>query len=210
LIKKIKMIIEACVETLEEAVQAGQNGATQIELCSSLEHGGLTPGMILVRSVLEHLNIPVKVMIRPRAGNFVYSEEEIGIMSQTIDMMRQEAVAGVVLGILKVSGEVDVEQNQRLILQAGDLPVTFHRAIDVTPDPLDAVRQVKETGASYILTSGQSETALEGSVTIRKMIKAAGPDLTIIVAGGVTSENLPRVKDKTAARAFHGRKIVDL
>lgn len=202
-----KMIIEACVENLEEALFAERSGADQLELCSALECGGLTPSRELVKEVCRHCRIPVKVMIRPRPGNFVYSDQEIAQMKESIESMQEESVSGMVLGLLHESGEVDREKTQRLIRLAAGLPVTFHRAVDETPDPYKAVREIKETGASFILSSGQARTAIQGAALIKRMQEEAG-DLTVIAAGGITVHNLLFVKQLTGARAFHGTGIV--
>jgi len=204
----MKIIIEACVESLEEALHAEKCGADQIELCAKLEHGGLTPDIKVVRTILKQIRIPVKAMIRPRTGNFVYTDEEILLMKDSIHRMKNEGVDGLVLGILHENGEVNVEQSTMLIREAGQLPVTFHRAVDETPDPIKAVREISRTGASFILSSGKGITALQGAETIRQMIKTAGPDLTIIAAAGITVHNLGFVKQTTGARAFHGTGIV--
>jgi len=203
------MIKEACVETFEEAVLAEQRGANRIELCSDLANDGLTPSPELMQKTCSTLKIPVMVMIRPRAGNFVYSEEEIIQMKSEIDEAKKVGAAGVVFGLLTPENEIE-EKNTRLLAEyAHPLPVTFHKAIDVLENPEEGVHILKEIkGIKRILTSGGKATAKEGAETIRKMQEEAGENLIILVAGKVTDENVEEIQELTGAEEFHGRRIV--
>jgi copper homeostasis protein len=203
------MIKEACVETFEEAVLAEQRGANRIELCSDLANDGLTPSPELMHKTCASLKIPVMVMIRPRAGNFVYSEEEIIQMKSEIDEAKKVGAAGVVFGLLTPENEIE-EKNTRLLAEyAHPLPVTFHKAIDVLENPEEGVHILKEIkGIKRILTSGGKATAKEGAETIRKMQEEAGENLIILVAGKVTDENVEEIQELTGAEEFHGRRIV--
>ncbi len=203
------MITEACVETFEEALLAQQRGAGRIELCSDLANGGLTPSNELTIKACSTLKIPVMVMIRPKAGDFVYTEEEINQMKQEIDFAKKAGAAGVVFGLLTPENKIDEENTQLLAEYADPLPVTFHKAIDVTENPVESVSILKKiTGIKRILTSGGEETAMEGIETLKEMIKAAGTELTIIVAGKVTDQNINEIKKLTGASELHGKKIV--
>lgn len=203
------MIKEACVETFEEALLAQQRGAGRIELCSDLANGGLTPSNELTIKACSTLKIPVMVMIRPKAGDFVYTEEEIEQMKQEIDFAKKAGASGVVFGLLTPENKIDEKNTQLLARYASPLPVIFHKAIDVTENPVESVSILKKiTGIKRILTSGGEETAMEGVETLKKMIKAAGTELTIIVAGKVTDQNINEIKELTGASELHGKKIV--
>ncbi len=203
------LILEACVETLEQCILAEKNGADRLELCADLSVGGLTPSRELLDSVMAAVKIPVMAMIRPRAGNFVCSEEEIEEMKHSILVCKTAGVAGVVFGCLTPDGRIDVAQTSELVRFALPLSVTFHKAIDETPDPVAATSTLKQIpGIQRILTSGGAATALEGQEVLRKMIEAAGEGLTILAAGKVTSENLADVHHAVGAKEYHGKRIV--
>ena len=203
------MIKEACVETFEEALLAEQRGANRIELCSALHLEGLTPSVELMQKACATLKIPVMVMIRPKAGNFVYSEKDIHQMQWEIDQAKNVDAAGVVFGLLTPDNKID-EKNTRLLAEyAQPLPVTFHKAIDELDDLVEGVNTLKKIeGIKRILTSGGKPTALEGQDTIRKMIKEAKGKITILVAGKVLQSNLEKIQNVTGAEEFHGRRIV--
>lgn len=203
------MIKEACVETFEEAVLAELRGADRIELCSDLANDGLTPSPELLQKTCATLKIPAMVMIRPRAGNFVYSEDEIDQMKKEIDQAKKADASGVVFGLLTPKNTID-EKNTRLLAEyAQPLPVTFHKAIDELENPVEGVRLLKEIkGIKRVLTSGGKATAKEGAKTIRKMQEVAGKNLIILVAGKVTKKNVEEIRQLTGAEEFHGRRIV--
>lgn len=203
------MICEACVESFEEARLAEKRGANRIELCSDLAEDGLTPSFELMQKSCRELKIPVMVMARPRAGNFVYSEEEVNQMKAAIDEAKMAGAAGIVLGLLTNDNQID-EKNTRLLAKyAQPLPVTFHKAIDELDDPVRGVQILKTIpGIKRILTSGGKSTALEGQETIRKMMDVAGDQIIILVAGKVLDSNVEEISRLTGATELHGRKIV--
>ncbi|HKI89844.1 MAG TPA: copper homeostasis protein CutC [Draconibacterium sp.] len=203
------MIKEACVETFEEAALAEQRGANRIELCSALHLDGLTPSVELMQKACGSLKIPVMVMIRPKAGNFVYDENDILQMESEIDQAKKAGSAGVVFGLLTTENKIDEANTRRLAEYARPLPVTFHKAIDELENQVEAVRILKKIkGIKRILTSGGKSTALEGWATIREMIKTAGENIAILVAGKVLNSNLDEIQKVTGAIEFHGRRIV--
>jgi len=203
------MIKEACVETFEEAVLAEKLGANRIELCSELQFDGLTPSFELMQKTCSALKIPVMVMIRPRAGSFVYSEEEINQMKSEIDLAKKTGVFGVVFGLLTSDNKIDEKNTGILAEYAHPLPVTFHKAIDELGNPVEGVWVLKKIdGIKRILTSGGKPTANEGQETIRKMIEAAGEQITILVAGKVLNSNVDEIQILTGAKELHGRRIV--
>ena len=200
---------EACVETLEEAIKAEQQGANRIELCSDLKNDGLTPTVELMKKACSLLSIPVMVMIRPRPGNFICSESEIEQMKLSIDEAKKAHAAGVVFGLLTKNNTIDIRGTKLLAEYAKPLPVTFHKAIDELENPVEGVRDLlKINGITRILTSGGKPTAKEGNQTIREMIQAAGTKITILVAGKVTDKNIDEIQELTGAKEFHGKKIV--
>lgn len=203
------MIKEACVETFEQAMLAEKKGADRIELCSELSVGGLTPAAELMKKTCSVLKIPVMVMIRPRAGNFHYSEEEISQMKQEIDLAKKAGAAGVVFGLLTSKNQIDIENTHILADYATPLPVTFHKAIDELENPADGVPVLKNIrGITRILTSGGKATADEGAEVIRKMREAAGENLTIVAAGKITDKNVNQIRQLTQVSEFHGKQIV--
>ena len=199
---------EVCVESYQEAIAAVAAGATRIELCENLSCGGTTPSYGTIKQVTEKLEVPVMVMIRPRGGDFCYSEEEYEIMKYDIQICRQLKVTGVVFGLLNPDHTIDVERTVRLVELAQPLQVTFHKAIDETKDLLLAVSRLKETGVNRILTSGGEATAIEASMILNEMIKIAGNQLKIIVAGKVTWENFEEIKSRIPSTDYHGRRLV--
>jgi copper homeostasis protein len=203
------MILEACVESFEEALKAHQQGAHRIELCSRLDLDGLTPAPELIRQVCRELKIPVMVMIRPRSGDFVYSPEEIKQMKEETFQAKSLGASGIVFGLLTPDKGIDIENCLLLTAAALPLPMTFHKAIDLLDDPAEGVRQLKKVpGIVRILTSGGKPTAMEGTEKIREMIREAENRIIILVAGKVTKENVLEIKQLTGAIEFHGRKIV--
>ncbi len=203
------MIKEACVESFEEAKLAEERGANRIELCSDLANDGLTPSVELMKETSQKLKIPVMVMARPRAGNFVHSDAEVKQMKAAIDAAKKAGAAGVVFGLLTTDNQID-EKNTRILAEyALPLPVTFHKAIDELEDPVEGVRILKTIpGIKRILTSGGKPTALEGSETIQKMIEIAGDKIIILVAGKVINSNVEQISKLTGAVELHGRRIV--
>jgi copper homeostasis protein len=203
------MIKEACVETFEEAALAEQRGASRIELCSDLANDGLTPSAAVIQKTCSSLRIPVMVMIRPCAGDFVYSEKEIMQMKTEIRLAKQLGAAGVVFGLLTPENKID-EKNTRLLAEyAQPLPVTFHKAIDELADPVEGAKILSTVpGITRILTSGGKPTALEGLETIREMMEVSKNKITILVAGKVLDTNIEKIQQLTGAEEFHGRRIV--
>ena len=203
------MIKEACVETFEEAVLAEKRGANRIELCPDLADDGLTPSSELMEKTCSALKIPVMVMIRPRAGNFVYSEEEIDQMKNEIGLAKKAGAAGVVFGLLTKENQIDGKNTKLLAEYAHPLPVTFHKAIDILEDTAEGAEILcKIPGIKRILTSGGKPTAMEGKDSIVKMMETAKDKITILVAGKVLDSNVEEIQKLTGAEEFHGRRIV--
>jgi copper homeostasis protein len=198
-----KCLLEISVETLEAALAAERGGADRIELCGNLSIGGVTPGADLLRAVRASLRIPIFSMVRPRAGDFVYSGTEFLEMRRSIADAKEAGMDGVVLGVLTKEHRVDVERTRELVEFAKPLPVTYHRAFDEAADLRQALEDVIQTGAKRILTSGGAKSALEGAAVLAELIKAAGERIVIVPGAGISAANALQVVQRTKAREFH-------
>lgn len=195
--------LEICVESVDQAISAERGGAHRLELCSDLASGGITPSAGLMRVARQNLPIPIHVLIRPRAGDFVYSDREFEVMQRDIEIAKELGMNGVVLGILDSKFQVDVKRTTQLIKLAHPLPVTFHRAFDLCPDKSSALQAVIQSGSTRLLTSGGNAGAIEGLASLARLVDAAGDRLVIMPAGGIHAENVSRVLQETAAREIH-------
>lgn len=202
------MIREKCIGSFLEAIEAQELGAERVELCDNLTEGGTTPSYGTIKVVVEKLNIPTFVIIRPRGGDFYYTPEEIEIMKEDIKVCKNLGVKGVVIGALNRDNTINYEAIQDMITLAKPMSVTFHKAIDELKDPVSEVKKLAKIGVNRILTSGTKETALEGKEILKKMIKEAGDEIIIIVAGKVTKENLDEISTLIPTKEYHGKKIV--
>lgn len=198
-----ELLLEITVESLDSALAAERGGADRIELCADLNHGGLTPSVTAMRKLHEELDIPVFAIIRPRGGNFVYSESEFAVMKREISVARDLGMEGVVLGILRGDSCVDVERTTELVQWARPLEVTFHRAFDSTPDLLLALEDVIATGTARILTAGGVATVPQGAETLRNLVTAAGTRIMILPGGGLDAANIGKAVTETQAEEFH-------
>jgi len=198
-----QLLLEITVESLDAALAAERGGADRIELCAELAVGGVTPNVAAMRKVHEELEIPVFPMIRPRAGNFVYTDAEFAAMKRDISVARDLGVDGIVLGILRPDSSVDVERTGELVDWARPLEVTFHRAFDETADFFRSLEDVIECEAARILTSGGAKTATEGADTLRRLVQAAAGRIVIMPGGGLTASNIVKVVAETRAVEFH-------
>tara|TARA_Y100000591_G_C21704626_1_gene630108 strand:+ start:240 stop:866 length:627 start_codon:yes stop_codon:yes gene_type:complete len=207
----MKLIKESCVETYDEAINAENRGADRIELCSRLDLDGLTPSKELVKTLVNDLTIPIKVMVRPRSGDFCYNDEEIIQMHNDILDFKTLGVFGVVFGVLRHDKSVNINIVNDLISASNGMNITFHKAIDEAVDVLDAYRNlISYTKISSVLTSGGSKSAVLGYKILRKMLKIKSDRVKIIIAGSITYENLPEVHDLIGGVEYHGRRIIDI
>ena len=191
-LKTMSIIIEVCVDTVESALAAQQGGANRVELCDNLLEGGTTPSAGAIEVALQRLNIGVHVMIRPRGGDFCYSDVEFDIMRRDVALAKRLGAHGVVFGILRPDGTVDTERSRVLIELARPLSVTFHRAFDVTRDPYQALEDLIDLGVDRVLTSGQEISVLEGLDLIADLVRKAAGRI-IIMPGGGTERNIKKV-----------------
>jgi copper homeostasis protein len=200
---KRKSLLEISVETLEAAMAAERGGADRIELCGNLSVGGVTPEDALLRAVRAQVRIPIFSMVRPRAGDFVYSSAEFAEMKRAISAAKESGMDGVVLGILTEKHRVDSERTRQLVEFAKPLPVTYHRAFDEAADLHQALEDAIQSGAKRILTSGGAKSALEGAAVLAKLIAAAGERIFIVPGAGISALNIEQVAQQTGAREFH-------
>jgi copper homeostasis protein len=198
------MIVEAYVDQLETAVAAERNGAGRLELCGPGE-GGLTPSPELVRAVLDVVQIPVHVMIRPRTGDFVYTDAEFVAMRDGVAMAKASGAAGVVFGITHTDGALDLTRMAELVELARPLRVGIHRAFDRAPDPDAALDQVIALGIDLVLTSGHASSAEEGIPTLARLQVRAKGRTIILAGGGVRAPNVQRIIRDTGVHEVHAR-----
>ncbi len=197
------MQLEICVDSVESAVAAEQGGAHRVELCSALSDGGLTPSSGLIRAVRAQLSIGVYVMIRPRSGDFLYSDSELDVMREDIAYAAECGADGVVFGLLTADGDVDVPRTRDLVELSRPMEVTFHRALDTTRDIHASLERVIETGADRVLTSGTKSSAMLGARCIRDMVIAGADRIKIMAGGGVRAANVQEISRATGAVEFH-------
>lgn len=196
-------ILEICVDDAAGVDSAVAGGADRIELCSALELGGLTPSAALLDHALR-AGCPIHMMIRPRAGGFLYSEDDVALMVEEIGGAVARGVGGVVVGALRPDGELDREALGRFRDAARDAAIVLHRAIDLVPDPIAAVGEAIALGYDKILSSGGAPTAVEGMTTLAAMVAAAGERLSVIAGSGVSPDNVMRIIAGTGVREVHG------
>lgn len=196
-------LLEIAVESLDAARAAERGGADRIELCADLRSGGVTPTSETMRQTRAALRIPIFPMVRPRAGDFVYTAEEFAAMKRQILWAHESKLDGVVFGLLHPDGTVDLERTGELVELAKPLPVTFHRAFDVSADLWKSLETVIASGAKRILTSGGAQSAPEGVLILRALVEAAGQRIIIMPGAGIHMDNFAEVRRTTAAKEFH-------
>lgn len=196
-------ILEISVESVEAAAAAERGGASRIEFCSNTRVGGTTPSDDLSRTVRERVSLPIFSMVRPRGGDFFYSEAEFEVMRRDVEAAKECGMDGVVLGLLKGDGKVDVARTKQLVELARPLPVTFHRAFDDCVDLRRSLEDVIATGATRLLTSGGKPTAPEALGVLGELVRIAGERLVVMPGSGLRSGNIREAVAKTGAREFH-------
>ena len=198
------LIYEICIDSVEGALAAEGAGAQRVELCAGLFEGGITPSLGMITSVREAAgSIKTHVMIRPRGGDFIYSEHEVAVMERDVAAARDAGAHGLVIGALTAEGRVDRPTTARLMRAAGDLPITFHRAFDMTRDPFAALEDLVALGVARVLTSGQDSSALEGAPLIARLVARAGDRIIVMPGGGIGARNIARILETTRAREVH-------
>jgi len=207
-LKELSLIVEICTDSVESATVAEAAGAGRIELCSALAEGGVTPSAGLIEAVRRNTGIKIHVLIRPRSGDFLYTDNEFSVMRRDIEIAGECGADGIVTGLLNSDGTVDVERTALLAEYATPMSLTFHRAFDMCRDPKKGLEDVISSGASRILTSGQSKNAIEGAPLIKQLIAESAGRIIIMPGGGIDEYNAALLASGTGATEFHlsGRK----
>lgn len=201
--------LEIACFNLNSVIIAQQNGADRVELCANMKEGGTTPDFEITQIAREKLTIDLNVMIRPRGGDFVYSDTEFEQMKAEILRFKKLKVDGFVFGILNKDDSINAEQNTELVALANPIPCTFHRAFDVVKNVYQSLESVIKCGFKTILTSGQEKNVVEGIDVLAELVKKANHRIIIMPGGGLRSTNSKLLKEKTAAGFYHSSAIVD-
>jgi copper homeostasis protein len=195
--------LEICTNSVESALMAQKGEAHRVELCDNIYEGGTTPSYGEILLARENLKIDLNVIIRPRGGDFHYSDLEFEIMKKDIEFAKKARVDGIVIGLLNIDGSVDVKRTSELVKLAKPMSVTFHRAFDVCSDPFQGLEDIINCGCNRILTSGQKNKAFDGIDLIRKLVEKANNQIIIMPGSGINEGNITEVFQKTGAQEFH-------
>lgn len=205
-----KILLEVCVDSTISVNNALAAGADRLELCSELSVGGLTPSAGFISQIRAITDLPLHVLIRPRSGGFNYSQGELEIMLYDIKLAEQLGADGVVIGALTSAGTLDLPATQKLIEAAGPLSITFHRAFDLTPDPLAAFNQLRHLGIDRLLTSGQAATAAQGAGLIRRLQDESQGQIIVMPGAGVSADNVGQIILETGVTEIHASGKVEV
>lgn len=207
--KSRNYILEVCVDSVESAVNAERGGADRLELCSDLIVGGTTPSLALFERVRQKVTIPIHVLLRPRFGDFLYSEEELIILTRQAKRFHDAGADNLVIGCLTTDGRLDMNANARIIESAGTTPVNLHRAFDMCRDMNEALDDAKKLGVLSILTSGGCSSALEGLDTLNRLKQNSG-NIDIMAGAGINPDSLRYIKEHSSLTTFHmsGKKVL--
>lgn len=197
------VLIEVCVDSVASALAAERGGAQRVELCSDLLEGGITPSLGLLEAVRSKISIDLHIIIRPRAGDFCYSDQEFEIMLRDIDIAKNSGANGVALGILDPSGHVDISRTRTMVKIAKPLSVTFHRAFDLSLNLQESLEEVCQTGADRILTSGGEQESSQGIDNIGKLVQQAEHRIKIMAGGGINRKNVAQILQRTRVNEIH-------
>jgi len=200
-----RRLLEAAVQCRDDAVAAQRAGASRLELCVRLDIGGLTPPDTLLREVVAAVSLPVFVLVRPRGGDFVYSQDERAEMARQIEAAAQAGAQGIVTGVLDGDRRIDSPATRYLVERADGLPVTFHRGFDDTPDVAQALEDVIACGISRVLTTGGAATASEGMDMLAQLVARGGDRIAILAGGGIRAHNVRAIVERTGVREVHAR-----
>lgn len=204
-------ILECCVDSVESAVTAAENGADRLELCSNLIIGGTTPTLALYQSARAHTDVKIHVLIRPRFGDFLYHSSEFEVLYKEVEQFCAAGADGVVIGCLTADGKLHTEQMARLIDAAGGMHVTLHRAFDMCADPLEALDTAVSLGVRTLLTSGQKDNCLAGLALLQNLQEAAAGKINIMPGSGINAAVIAALLRKTSFTNFHmsGKKMTE-
>lgn len=196
-------ILECCVDSVESALNAVKGGASRLELCANLPIGGTTPDLALYHRIRKESEIRIHALIRPRFGDFCYSNYEMDLMREQIRMFRQEKAQAVVIGVLNEDGELNLQAMERLIQEADGMSVTLHRAFDMCRDPFQALEDAVSLGVDTILTSGQRQSAWEGRELLAELVRKAAGRIDIMSGGGISADVIRRLRPITGGTSYH-------
>lgn len=196
-------LIEICLESATSVVNAEKGGADRVELCSDLFEGGLTPTLGTFRVARRLTKIKINCMVRPRGGDFCYSDDEFEVMKEDARIFKEEGADGIVFGILTPDGEIDMERSRELIDIVRPLPVTFHRAFDMTRDAFRSLENLIALGVDRVLTSGLEATVPEGADMLAELVEKAGDRIIVMPGCGITERNFGKLKAKIKAKEYH-------
>ena len=197
------LLLEVCLESVADVLAAQEGGADRVELCGDLVEGGTTPSVGAVRLAKERASIPVMAMIRPRGGDFLYSDLEFDVMLRDVGAAKEAGADGVVFGVLTADGDLDGERMARLVAAAHPMGVTCHRAFDMTRDPGEALETLIELGVDRVLTSGQERSVPEGLALIGELVQQAGDRIIVMPGAGIEEDNIREVAERTGAKELH-------
>jgi copper homeostasis protein len=198
-----KRILEVCAFTIQSCITAEKAGAARVELCDNPIEGGTTPSYGTIKQVREKISIRLYPIIRPRAGNYFYTDDEYAIMKKDIEICRELGCDGISVGAQTIDSEIDVEMFKRIVEWAGPMGVTCNRAFDGARDPFKALEDIISTGCERILTSGQKTAAPDAAPLLAQLVKQAGNRIIIMPGAGVKSGNIRKLADESGAREFH-------
>lgn len=201
--------LEIACFNLESALIAQQNGADRVELCDEITLGGTTPKFEIIQQAKAQITIDLFIMIRPRGGDFVYSDAEFQQMKEDIQTIKKLNVGGFVFGILNSDNSVNIAQNSELVQLANPIPCSFHRAFDAVSNPFQALEEIIDCGFQTILTSGNAPDVNKGMYQLELLVQKANNRITIMPGGGLRSSNLNEIQQKTKAIYFHSSAITD-
>lgn len=199
----MKYKVEICANSVASCLQAQKGGAHRVELCAGIPEGGTTPSYGEIAIARKLLNIELNIIIRPRGGDFLYSDVEHQTMVHDIKIAKKLGVDGIVIGCLNADGTIDMVRNRELIDAAQGMSVTFHRAFDMCKDPFESLEQIIALGCDRLLTSGQQPTAIEGISLLSKLVAKANERIIIMPGSGVNENNIATIAKETKAREFH-------
>lgn len=199
----MRPLIEICLESVESVLEAEKGGADRVELCSDLFEGGLSPSIATVRVAKKLSSIKINAMVRPRGGDFCYSDIEFEVMKEEVKAFKAEGVNAIVFGILTPEGDIDTARCREIIELARPLEVTFHRAFDMTKDPYKALDDLISLGVDRVLTSGQEATVYEGIDTLKRLIEIAGDKIIILPGSGIKERNFKKIDAALHAKEYH-------
>jgi copper homeostasis protein len=203
--RDVPILVEACVDSVASSLAAERGGARRLELCDALFDGGTTPSAGMIAACKAAVSIPIFVIIRPRGGGFVYSDAEHDVMRRDVVVARELGADGVVIGGLLLDGTVDLALVRSLVETARGLPVTFHRAFDLTPDLEASLESLAGAGVQRVLTSGGAPTAAEGAAKLAELVRLAGSRLVVMAGGGVREENVGNLVAVSGVQEVHVR-----